>query len=264
MEWHHFDPPWAQEQHHRPEGMIALCVEHHKKADAGAFTTAQLREMKLNRANAAAVRGHFDWLRNELLAVVGGNFYHETPRLLTIDGRDVVWLRRDDDGYLLLNVRMLSLQPKERAIIEDNSWMNIGTPVDLRSPPSGKELTVEYDNGDYLQVKFLVLDDAKVAYERYGSTVLLRAPGIRYPITAVEVNYRIGGTSIELRPDGTTIGGVQMTGNFASRCGSGLAVNVGGRWLENQPPPSAIPPSRLSPCPCGSGLRFKHCHGRQG
>ena len=44
LEWHHFDPPWAKEEHHRPEGMIALCNTHHKRADAGAFTIEQLKK----------------------------------------------------------------------------------------------------------------------------------------------------------------------------------------------------------------------------
>lgn len=261
LEWHHFDPPWNEEQHHRPEGMIALCIEHHKKADGGAYTREQLRGMKLNQTQANVVRGQFDWLRNELLAVVGGNIYHETFRILTIDGRDVVWLRRDEDGYLRLNVHMLSLLPRERAIIEDNVWTNIGDPVDLRSPPHGKELTISYDNGDFLYVKFFVLETAEQAFEKYKTPALLHASSIRYPITAVEINYRIGGTRIELRPDGTTIGGLQMRGNFVSNCGGGVIANVGGRWLENPSFLPSVPTSRLQFCPCGSGLRYKHCHG---
>jgi hypothetical protein len=44
LTWHHFDPPWSIEQHHRPEGMVALCREHADKADAGAFTDDQVHE----------------------------------------------------------------------------------------------------------------------------------------------------------------------------------------------------------------------------
>ena len=42
LEWHHFDPPWSIENHHRPEGMIALCTQHHKNADNYAYTNEQL------------------------------------------------------------------------------------------------------------------------------------------------------------------------------------------------------------------------------
>lgn len=52
--------------------MIALCSEHHLKADAGAFTVDQLCEFKLKGAvNREELRGRFDWLRNKLLVVVG-------------------------------------------------------------------------------------------------------------------------------------------------------------------------------------------------
>jgi hypothetical protein len=58
LTWHHFNPPWAVEHHHRPEGMIALCVEHAAKADGGAYTKEQLEGMKSRGADAAlAIEG---------------------------------------------------------------------------------------------------------------------------------------------------------------------------------------------------------------
>ena len=78
--WHHFDPPWDVRQHHDPDGMIALCGLHHPKADAGAYSKEQLREFKRRVAERAEeVKGRFEWMRHSLLAVVGGNFYYETP-----------------------------------------------------------------------------------------------------------------------------------------------------------------------------------------
>jgi len=72
LEWHHFDPPWHIENHHNPEGMIALCREHHIQADNGAFTADQLEEYKKQgKKNWKAVKGNFNWLRNRMLAVVG-------------------------------------------------------------------------------------------------------------------------------------------------------------------------------------------------
>ncbi|MGI2155364.1 hypothetical protein ACROAK_21195 [Shewanella oncorhynchi] len=85
LEYHHFDPPVSVKPHNEPEGMIALCAQHHKKADGGAYTTEQLHELKKDKANAKLVKGSLDWLRKDLLAVVGGNFYYETPRIITID-----------------------------------------------------------------------------------------------------------------------------------------------------------------------------------
>lgn len=261
LEWHHFDPPWREQEHHNPDGMIALCTHHHKKADGGAYTKEQLQEMKHNVVNAELVRGQFDWLRNDLLAVVGGILYHETLNILRVDGRDVIFFRRDEEGYLRLNIHMLSLLPQERAVIEDNIWTNIGSPKDLISPPQGKELRIDYENGDYLAVKFFELKTPEQGYEKYNNDAFLHAKAIKFPITVVEIAYRIGGSGIDLSPTGTNINASRITGGFISHCGVGLSVNNGLTFRENPSLLPYIPVSRLELCPCGSGLRYKHCHG---
>lgn len=231
LEYHHFDPPVSVKPHNDPEGMIALCAQHHKKADGGAYTTEQLHAFKADKANADMVKGNLDWLRKDLLAVVGGNFYYETPKIITIDNIDLVSLVRDEDGYLRLNVNMLSLDPEERIIIEDNSWENIGSPIDLRSPPQGKELEVSYLNGDYLYLRFIELKSEEQAINKYGHDVF---SDLNFPLTAVEVNMKIAGTRIELSPKSSQIGGLQMTGCLSSFCGGGVLIqNSGMSWKQN-------------------------------
>ena len=66
LTFHHFDPPWHTENHHNPDGMIALCLDHHKRPDAGAFTIDQLRELKKSE-NKFNPQREFDWMRNSLL-----------------------------------------------------------------------------------------------------------------------------------------------------------------------------------------------------
>lgn len=262
LEWHHFDPPYGQEAHHRAEGMIALCAEHHKKADAGAFTPSQLREFKSNCANAALVRGSFDWLRNDLLAVVGGNFYYETLNIIQIDGMNIVWFRRDDEGYLRLNVQLLSLSAERRAVIDDNIWSNIGEPVDLRSPPNGKALEIKYANGDWLQVKFIELSTREEAYEKYKSKSVRDSKEVKFPITAVEVNLVLASTEISLTPTSTTIpGNIQFLGALMSNCGGGIFLSTGLPWRQNTSPSKLPKFFRNAPCPCQSGRRYKQCHG---
>jgi len=231
LEYHHFDPPVSVRPHNEPKGMIALCAQHHKKADGDAFTVEQLHELKKDRANASLVKGNLDWLRKDLLAVVGGNFYHETPRVNTIDGRDLVSLLRDEEGYLRLSINMLSLEPEERIIIEENSWENVGTPLDLRSPPQGKELEVRYHNGDYLHLRFIELKSFEQAQKRYKTDILRK---VTFPITAVEVSMTIAGTSIELTSSASQIGRIQMTGCFSSHCDGGVVIqNSGIPWKQN-------------------------------
>lgn len=237
--------------------MVALCAEHHKKADNGAYTKEQLAAFKLNKVDPALVRGRFDWRRNKLLAVVGGNYYYETPRVLVIDGHEVVSLTRDEDGYLLLNVQMLSLSAEVRARLVENCWENIGNPIDLISPPSGKDLRIRYANGDSLAILFYVVTDGTEFHNKFRIHPFEK---LEFPLTVVEVNYEIGGTDIRLTPNGTTIRTNQITGCFMAYCGSGLVTNLGMKWRQNWSLVPA-PKSRLSPCPCGSGRRYKHCHG---
>jgi len=219
LEWHHFDPPWSVREHHDPAGMVALCGEHHKKADAGAYTPEQLRAFKNNRA--ALVGGRFDWMRNSLLVVVGGNFYFETPIAVQFRQQPVVWLNRDDEGYLLLNLNMLTTAREPRAAMQDNFWLASGAPADLDCPPSGKRLKVSYDNGDRLGIEFLALDGANEVDIRYPG-VQAMGWGLSFPITAVEVQMKVGGTDVEFGPRSTKLGGLQMTNCFMSHCGTGV------------------------------------------
>src|ERR1700733_8062410 len=58
LTWHHFDPEWRIEEHHRPEGLIALCLTHAGHADGGAYERDYLKSLKqAGRPEAEEVRG---------------------------------------------------------------------------------------------------------------------------------------------------------------------------------------------------------------
>ena len=225
LEWHHFDPPWRVRQHHDPNGMIALCSEHHPKADAGAFTAEQLREFKINgAANHEEIRGRFDWLRNKLLLVAGSCFFYETLTILEFRGSPVIWLRRDENDYLLLNLRMLTTSKQNRLWLEDNYWIEKGMPIDFECPPSGKLIHAKYSNGDELRIEFFELPSPMEAQKRYPSA-RVEQWGIQFPITIVEVLKRVGGTSINFGPNWTTLGGGQIKNFFSSYCHCGVSID---------------------------------------
>lgn len=222
LEYHHFDPPWRDGEHHNPTGMVALCAEHHRKADAGAFTIEQLRALK--RPNGQSVTGRFDWLRNHVLAVVGGNFYYETPTIVQFRGERVIWFNRDDQGRMLLNLRMITGSGERRLRLDDNDWIIEGAPVDFESPPSGKRIYCRYRNGDELRVEFFEfsVDDAR---KRYPAIRPDRWLSIEFPITAVEIQHQIGGTPYGFGPTWTKLAGVTVARGFFIRCGVGLACS---------------------------------------
>ncbi|MCH7811764.1 MAG: HNH endonuclease [Chloroflexi bacterium] len=205
--------------------MITLCAEHHAKADAGAFTIKQLRTFKEQALGRAAdVRGRFDWMRRELLGVVGGNFYIETPVIFKFRGQPVIWFERDRDGHLLLNVRMLTTSSESRTEIENNFWLSQGDVCDFECPPSGRLLRVAYPNGDSLRVEFFELESAVKAQGRYPDAMPDRW-GISFPVTAVEINENVAGTSIQFGPRETTIGGAKLINNVFRNCGAAINLN---------------------------------------
>jgi hypothetical protein len=205
--------------------MIALCGEHHAMADGGAFTKEQLHDFKRRGAERAQeLRGQFAWMRHSLLAVLGGNFYYETPVIFEFRGQPVIWFNRDEDGYLLLNILMLTASGEPRMQIQDNFWLSRGNPDDLESPPSGKLLSARYSNGDALKIEFFELESAAAARTRYAEAQLERWP-IPFPITAVEVCNRVGGTDIEFGPRETRLpGGRGMRNCLSIWCRVGLAL----------------------------------------
>lgn len=224
--WHHFDPPWSEKQHHNPDGMIALCGEHHAKADAGAFTKEQLHQFKLvGRNSTTELHGRLDWMRHDLLAVIGGNFYYETPVIFQFRETPIIWFNRDENHYLLLNIHMLTTSQQPRIRIQDNFWIEKGNPKDMKCPPSGKLLYVMYENGDMLQIEFLELDSAAATQARYEDAHV-DLWQVHFPLTAMEAQMKIAGTALEFDARETTLPRMNVIRNcFMTRCGVGLRLD---------------------------------------
>lgn len=222
LTWHHFDPPWHVRQHHNPAGMVALCLEHHAKANTGSFTNEQLRALKQAPHDPEFLAGEFDWRRRELLAVVGGNFYYQTPVIFAFRQQPVIWFNRDDEGYWLLNARMLTAQREPRLEIVDQFWAQVGTPADLECPPSGKLLHVRYANGDKIVVVFR--ESTQEALEQRYRLSASRW-GLPFPITTVEVAATVGGTPIKFGPRHTELPGrIVITKSFVKNAGIGISL----------------------------------------
>jgi hypothetical protein len=200
--------------------MIALCGEHHAKADAGAFTKEQLRAMKSNTAQAREISGKFDWMRQQLLGVVGGNFYFETHAPAIIQGMKPVSFGTDEAGHWLLDVDMLTVAREPRLQVTENFWISCGTPQDVECPPSGKALAVKYANGDKIRIEFVPDLDMSGLVQRYPGVDMGRWE-LPSPITVVEVEMVVAGTDIKFGSRSTQIGGVNMTNCFmrGGHCG---------------------------------------------
>jgi len=126
----------------------------------------------------------------------------------------------------------LSLLPEGRVIIEENSWENIGNPIDLRSPPQGKELEARYDNGDYLYLKFSEMANEIELQKKFNISAGV-SEKFKFPITVVEINFAIGGTNINFSSTGTQAFGLSAKQNIISHCGVGFSMNYGIEWQQN-------------------------------
>ena len=227
LTWHHFDPPWAVEHHHRPDGMVALCLDHASRADAGAFTDDQIRQMKRQGIDrSVAVQGRFDWMRQDLLAVVGGNFYYKTPVILEIGERPCVWFGQDASGYLLVNFWMPTLVGQPRAQIFENGWIVPPNAADVECPPNGRRLKVWYPDGDRLSVEFFEITEPRALLDRYQDARIDWTDALTFPLTGVEIAERAIGTPIEFGPRETRMPGAIMRDCFASNSGVGIHIGL--------------------------------------
>lgn len=218
LTWHHFDPPWRIEHHHRPEGMIALCREHADQADNGAFTDEQLREMKSNGGTRAErIRGRFNWMRQDLLAIVGSGFHYQERVIFQIGDMPCIWFDRDERSNLLLNFCMPTLSGQPRARIEQNFWSVPPTVHELICPPSGRRIEVNYGNGDRFRAEFSDLASADQLAARYPqSPVENFASRICFPVTTVEIWERAAETNIDFGPQHSRIGGFRYQTLFTA------------------------------------------------
>lgn len=261
LQWHHFDPPWHELKHHDPAGMIALCSEHHAKADGGTFTRDQLRTLKAT-AHDREIGGRFDWLRRDLIVRVGTNFYFNSPTVLTYGPHPLIWFTRDAAQHLLVNIQLVNLAGELRPVMRESYWSLSGKPVDVVSPPSGRLLDVHFKNGDRVRVEF--------------TEVLSVADGIRkfpkfwprddvkeYPATVCDVTYKIAETSIDLGPLHFKAGGSSIRHSTFRNCGPFSLGDIPSAALNLQAktilPTKSI--RRNDFCPCGSNVKYKKCCG---
>ncbi len=226
LTYHHFDPPWRMEHHHDPARMIALCWTHHGVADA--LTVDECREIKETALSRAGdVAGRFRWMRRDVLAIVGGNYYYETPQMVVYQGRRLIWFNRDDQHRMLLNIVTPDINWSPRASLVDNDWVVRGDPTDVESPPSGNKLRIEYPDGDRLFIRFKEWD-TEASLARWHPALKGAVPNHRYPLVTAQIFLRLSGFGLDLDQDKTTIGGTsgtRMTNCFISNCGAGLVIN---------------------------------------
>ncbi|MGI8701236.1 MAG: DUF6602 domain-containing protein [Nocardioidaceae bacterium] len=130
----------------------------------------------------------------------------------------------DEEGRLLLSLRMLSISGLPRAELERNDWMIVGGPEDVESPPNGASLRITYSNGDATTVRFREWKD-EASFGAVHPRALALEDTLRFPLVTVEIEIAVGGTNIRIGPKASVIGEVTMTaGGLMSHCLNGFLI----------------------------------------
>ena len=148
LSYHHFDPPWHVENHHKPEGMVALCLEHHKQADYGTFTGEQLKALKTTpfHNSSDSINGQLNWKRQNLVFIIGGNVFIGAQKIYLNKEEQLIWLTTDANDNSLLNFDIKSRNGDSIFSMKDNDWLISSNFDNIESIPSGKRLYFENKN----------------------------------------------------------------------------------------------------------------------
>jgi hypothetical protein len=150
LSWHHFDPPWHEREHHDPSGMIALCLEHHKQADVGTFTNAQLKQLKKASASRE-VKGRFNWKRETTIFKGGGSYFLNIRKNIILVRKTqtpVIWITRSDEGYDLFNIDLRSASGERLFDLQNNDWIAVPNLHDIEAPPAANAMKIRSVSGD--------------------------------------------------------------------------------------------------------------------
>lgn len=157
---HHFDPKWSEKQHHDPDGMIALCPEHHNMADIGIYTKEQLRYFKKNSYIQDKIKVKWPWDPEKIVFRMGGSILFGTRPALTLESNKILEVKKKfipslNRAIFSFDMNILDKKGKFMAKMVDNY---LSVPIHnlklLRFSTKGHAFKVEHEDGSYLNLKF--------------------------------------------------------------------------------------------------------------
>lgn len=226
LEYHHFDPPWAENNHHTPDGMISLCPIHHRQADNGAWTIKQLHSFKSNaKQNFDKVKGKFNYLRNDFLLIAGGNFYFNNLRAeIMLSGHPLIWFEKDENNYKLLNIQLFDKSGNIYFNIKNNIWVVRNNIADVECPPNGRKLSIYFKNRNKISLEFIEIKTSdklkRVIGENSSNFECIIS---LLPITAIKTTLKLIEFNVDFQSNKTNVGGITITDCLMLRNGVGMS-----------------------------------------
>lgn len=225
LEYHHFDPPWAEAKQHNTDGMIALCARHHDDADGGAFTREQLTSLKRDKNQHQEVAGRFNWRRKHTVFECGGNYAYECGGMLQVSGIDIVYFEKDEDGYdtLSLNIYDVCLNPIFR--MRMNDWLARTDVEDIETPPRTPLLKFK-STKHRVDLKISFLDRSKLCEQRLNVADHFGIPKSENVIFVILSGKLPAPTPVTISETSLEVGvGLSMTGNKFQNGQRAIVIN---------------------------------------
>ncbi|MUV57471.1 HNH endonuclease [Halogeometricum sp. CBA1124] len=193
IQYHHI-VPFAEEKHHDPDRMVALCPNHHDHAgpNAEALTPDQLYEYKENPHNSQKVEYEFFFESGNPYLKLAGNYFQVTEdrrmTILEVEGESLfdIGFR---NGILTYDLTLYDEDDNLMAEIKENEWI---------------AYTDEVWDMEYRKNKFSIWHEPrdiglKLEYSSDDDLVALQG------------SFYHSGVRIEAKPSGINAPGLNMT-----------------------------------------------------
>jgi hypothetical protein len=158
--FHHFDPPWAGNYVHNPDGMIALCPEHHLQADGGSWTKAQLRDFKKHPYIDDVLRIPWPWRPETLVMKVGRSLVVGSGSPIRLDGLPVMRFYPGTipglEARTILFESDIRDEEKRRWFRVTDGWFDLRLEhtTDVKFTPQTKTISAVHNDQTYVSLEF--------------------------------------------------------------------------------------------------------------
>ncbi len=157
---HHFDPPWSQKHSHNPDGMIALCPEHHNMADIGIYTKEQLRYFKKHPYVQDKLKVKWPWDPEKIVFRMGGSILFGSRAALTLESNKILEVKKKfipslNRATFSFNMNIPNKKGDFMIKMIDNY---LSAPIHnlklLKFSTKGHVFKIEHEDGTYLNLNF--------------------------------------------------------------------------------------------------------------
>jgi hypothetical protein len=258
-QYEHVDPEFVDATSHDPDRIVLLCGTCHDLVIKGLLSKETVKQKaKTPKCKESGFSfGPFDIGGDSPEIVLGIIIARNAKTLIRICGDDVFTIRAPEQhgGPFMLDARFFDADNKPILDIVANEWRSSSDNWDVEV--KGPRITIRKALGNFALI-LRAEPPRKLIIERMD----LAHKGIR-------IRCQEGKAFEAIAPDGSTFSSMVrcesdgwLVGIDVSK--TGVAVGRGGTMRILGPAMvgggAQIP--RNVPCPCGSGLRFKRCHGR--